>query len=313
MPFGSGLSSQFGYKAESVYGTAVTVDRFIPHLGETVQRNKPRLVSDAVRSGLLVADPNDVGFGNQSVAGTIPTELYDRDLAKLFEHCLGSRVTTGSGPYTHTITPADNRGKSLTMQFGRPGSAGTVHPFTWLGVKIMGITITAQAGAIAKMDTEIIGREEKTDVALAAASYTAGIVPYRFSHGALTIGGSATKVRQIVQRFKNSYKADRFNFGSDLMDEPIMNGRTDIGGEMTAEFEDLTAYNRWVNGTTAALVLSFTNGANSLTITQNVFFDQAKVNSSGRELIEGSFPFVAVGATNAAACTIVIVDGNSAG
>lgn len=314
MAIGSGIASQFGLAVESTYGTGVTVTRFIPHLGETMQLNKPRVISDSVRANQLTTHPNDVGFGNQFVSGGFACELFDRDLARIFEHCLGNKVTTGAGPtYTHTITPADNRGKSFTCQFGRPGTAGTVHPFTWRGTKVQGLTINAVQGAIAKLDVALLAREETTGVALAGAAYTAGITPYRFTHAALTIGGTATKVRSIVNRFTNSYKADRFNLGSDLMDEPTMNGRTVIDGEMVAEFEDLTAYNRWVNGSTAALVLAFTNGSNTLTITENVYFDAAKVNSSGRDLIEGTFPFVAHGTSDASSCTIAIVDQNSAG
>ncbi len=313
MSIGSGLASQIGMAVETTYGTGVTVTRFIPHLGESIDLGKPKLVSDSIRANRLTVDTNDIGFGNRMVSGSLETELFDRDLARIFEHCLGNKATSGAGPYTHTITPADNKGKSMTWQAGRPGTSGTVHPFTWTGVKIAGLTIVAARGEIAKLSTAIIARDETTATGLASASYTAGITPYRFSNAALTIGGTSTKVRQITNRFTNTYKADRYNVGSDLMDEPIMNGRTVIDGEMVAEFEDLTAYNRWVNGTNAALVLTFTNGANTLTITENVYFDEVKANISGREVIEGTFPFVAHSTTDAGSCTIVIVDANSAG
>jgi hypothetical protein len=307
----SGISAQLGFAEESAWGTIETPDRFLPLLpGETLSQQIERIESEAIRAGRLTLDEDDWHPGGKTVAGTLPLELYNVTIGKLLEHAMGDVVTTGaSAPYTHTFTPDLLYGKGLTIQIGRPGVLGTVHPFTYAGCKITGWEVACQVGQIARLNLDVIGKEETTaDEALAAASYAAGLKPFVYTQGTITIGGSPVNVKSARVRGSNGLPLRQF-LGSDLTAEPIDAGDLRVyDGELTCEFEDLTAYNRFVNGTTAAVVLEFDNGTDSLTITLGkVRFDGTTPTVSGRDVLEQPVPIKAVGATDAGACTLALV------
>jgi hypothetical protein len=152
-----GASGQVGYKTESVVGTAVTVDTFIPIVSENIKNNKAYLDSKTIsaRQTLRMTKP-----GAQQVEGGITTELPNRPMATLLTHMFGTVATTGAGPYTHTATPGSTTGKTLTIQVGRPATTDTVHPFTYAGSKINQWTIACTQGEIASLELGIVAMSE---------------------------------------------------------------------------------------------------------------------------------------------------------
>ena len=136
MTIRSGINAQWGFDEESAWGTGVTPTRFLPFISEKVNQNIARIESKSIRVGRRVIDSSSWAAGDITIAGQIQTEVYDRNMGLLFKHMFGAVTTSGAGPYAQTYTPGDLTGKSLTMQFGRPGVAGTVHPFTYAGCKI---------------------------------------------------------------------------------------------------------------------------------------------------------------------------------
>ncbi len=105
--------------------------------------------------------------------------------------------------------------------------------------------------------------------------------------------------------------SERFFICQDTTEEPLETGLRSYTGTVSADFEDLTAYNRFVNGTEAALVLTCTAGSNTLVATCNVRFDGKTPNVGDRGVIEQSLPFVCLGSTDAAAITVVITNSDA--
>lgn len=313
MAHGSGIASQVGFKAESTYGTGVTVDRFVPCSAAPFTLDQPRIEDDGIRAGRLLLEEDDFYLGNKRVSGTINTRMYDRDVALLFQHALGGVSHSGSGPYTHTITPADLTGKGLTVQLGVPLVGGTVHPMTYTGCKVKALEIACVQGELATLAVELVGQDEDSDgtPSLASASYNA-VRAYSFADGAVTVAGSAVKVRSFRWRWENMF-ADRFNIGSRLTEEPKQNDLSVCSGEFLAEWST-AQYGRFTGGTTSALVLAFSSGSYSITITMNVRYDGSTPQISGRGLVETSSPFKAVGdGSDSDAVTVVIVDSQATG
>lgn len=311
----SGISSQFGFVAESTYGTYVAPTKFVPIISESLELDIARIDAAGIRTGRGVLHSDDWYSGRRIVEGTVEMEAFDRTTALLFVHALGGIATTGVGPYTHTITPSatSQYGKSLTMQTGNPGSAATVHPFSYLGCKIKGLELSATAGELAKLSVDVVGRDMTTAQTLATASYTASLRAYTFIQGSATIAAGAVSCKGFTLSIANSFDTDRVFLGSDLMSEPIANDLQEITGTLDLEFENLTQYNRYTAGTTAAVVLTLTAGAsNSITATLNCRFDKGTPNVGDRGVLGLSLPFKAVGSTDAAACTIVVINGDSA-
>jgi hypothetical protein len=311
MALQSGLAAQIGYGTESTYGTAVTVDRFYPLVSESITQEIERLESAGIIAGRRVLDSNQWAAGNITISGSVEHELYDRQCGLLFRHMFGGVATSGAGPYTHTFTPGDLTNDHLTIQVGRPDVGGTVRPFTYAGCKITSWELACSVGEIATLGLEIVGKSETTATALATAAYSATALPVTFVHGAVTIGGSAVAVSEATLKGDNGYNTDRRFLNDQTIKEPLEAGLRTYDGELSAEFESLTQYNRFVNGTTAALVLTFTVGSNTLTVTTNVRFDGATPTVGGPDIVGQPIPFKCIGSTDAAAITAVYVTGDA--
>lgn len=308
----TGIAAQCAFKAESTYGTYVAPTAFFPLLSEAVKFDVARIDSGAIRTGRVMMDSTDWAAGQKTVSGQVNLELYDRTSALLFVHALGAVSTTGSGPYTHTITPGNLLGKSLTMQIGRPSTDGTVRAFSYLGTKIKSWTLTAKSGDLVKMTLDLLARDEDTGQSLASASFTSGIKPFVFTGAAVSVGGSSlTNCREFTIQGTNNL-ADRRVVNSALMLEPVDGAHRSVKGTITMEFDSLTQYNRYTGATEAAVVLTFTQGSNTITITLNCRFDGNTPAVAGPDVLTLPLDFTAVGSTDAAAITVVCVNGDSA-
>lgn len=314
MALQSGLAAQIGYANESTPGTGVTVTRFLPLVSETMVDDVERLESAGIIAGRRTMASSQWKAGREVIAGSVQHELTDNSVGLLLDHTFGTNNTTGAGPYTHTMSPGDLTGKSFTTQIGRPDVSGTVQPFTFAGCKIASAQIAGSAGAIATLGLDIVGMSETTATALASASYGSSDACFTFVQGAVTVAGSAPSpvVSAFTLDIDNGLNADRFTAGSATTAEPLEAALRTYTGNIDMEFKDLTEYNRYKNATEAAVVLSFTLGANSLTITMNCRFDAATPNVSGPGIVTLSAPFKALSDTDdATAITAVLVNDDS--
>lgn len=309
----AGFDGQLGFKSETTVGTGVTVDTFHEgFLNASVRDNIARIDSQGIRAGRRTKAKWKAGAS--AVGGNVNLELWNHPLATLLTHMFGTVATSGAGPYTHTATPGVLTGKSLTVQVGKPlTGSSTVEPFTYAGTKIAGWEISCGVGEIPTLSLELSAWSLTTATALASATYIADGEPFVFTEGSLSIAGSAVAtVRQVSLSGSNTLATDRHRFGSATVKEQLENGLREYSGTVETDFESLTAYNRYVNGTEAALVLAFDNGTDSLTITANVRFDGETPEISGPEILGINLPFMCLSATtDAAAITCVLVNGET--
>lgn len=304
----SGVAAQFGCAIETTVGTRVTVTSFYPLVSESIKRTEAFTESDAIRAGRLVMTSDEWNSGNVTIAGDVGLELNTKTLRPILTAALGQETITSTSGGIYTYTPADLFGTALTVQIGRPDVGGTVRPFTYGGCKVMSWEIGCAAGEIATLGLTLQSClvDETTGVSLETASYTSGQKAFKFSGATLTIAGSTVDVKQLTLSGDNALEARFFN-GSQYSKEPIQTGRRVYSGSVQAEFESLTAYNRFVNHTEAALVATFTSGTDSLVITENVRFDGETPNVGGRGIVEQPLPFTAVASTSNDASAITVV------
>lgn len=314
----SGISSQLGIGAESVFGTPVTVTRFFEHVSASLAFQQERIESQGLRAGLRVGRSSRWALGEKNVEGDIEFELANKNFGIWLEHMMGTIATSqpavGTDPtvYEHLATPGDLTGKSLTVQVGKPDTGGTVRSFTYHGCKVNEWEIAASVGEIAMLTVSLLGEDLDTSTALATASYPSGDSLFVFTQGVLSIAGSGFDVSEVTLSGNNNLKDDRYFIGSALRKNPLENGFREYTGELTAEFNDLTAFTRFVNGTEAALTLFFTGATISnaykyaLEITTNVRFDGEDPEVSGPEVLEQplSFKCLNSGAGDSAAISL---------
>jgi len=316
MAIPSGLSAQLGFAEESTYGTPVTVTRFYEFRSEEMKLEIGRIESQALRSGARIQRSDRWSAGQKNVGGDIELELANKSFGLLFKHMFGgvssSQPDAGGNPtvWEHTFTPGDLP-TSLTAQVGRTGVDGTTRPFTYHGCRVASWSLEASVGEIVTLTLSLLGEDEDTATGLAVASYPSALSLLTFVQGSLTVGGSAFDVKDIKLEGDNGLADDRYFLGSQLRKNPLEAAMREYTGEVTAEFTDLTAYNRYVNGAEAALVLLFRGGLISGTfnfdtqITANVRFDGETPNVSGAEIIEQPMQFKCLGNTSASAITLL--------
>lgn len=284
MPYGSGLSGQVGFAAESVWGTPVTVTKFPEFLSESINWTPTWLDSAGLKAGQAYKRIARTKQSRFAVAGNLEIEAPDKGLGLLLKHAMGSTISTptqiaATTAYRQIHTPGTKAGMGLTVQVGRPQPDGTVRPFTFEGMKISAAEFSVSDGEIAKWTFEFVGQDLSTATALASASYVASTSVFSFNEatvfklggtpstasGETTIAGGVnvvTVVNGITLRWEFPMKDDRFGLGNGgAMQEPIENGIPTVTATLEGEFTSRTEiYDLLKNNTTSALQLDLTHG-----------------------------------------------------
>jgi hypothetical protein len=133
-----------------------------------------------------------------------------------------------------------------------------------------------------------------------------------FTGATVTIAGSSYATRKLSLKGNNGLDDDRYYLGSQGRGEALESELREYTGEINSDFWDMTAYRRFVAGTSAAVVFSFARGTSTATITMNVRFDGTTPKLSGREVVMQDLPFTVLGTTtDALGITCVLVNGDS--
>ncbi len=265
MAIGSGLAAQVGMVAESVYGTAVTVTRFLEFNTEGISADVASIQTKGLGTGRFLKTGNHKEYV-RFATGPIEFDYKTKGFGLLLKHCLGSyaNVVVAGSEYKATITPdtAGLAGLSLTVQVGRPDIGGTVRAFTYAGCKVteweLKIGQDQQLVLVCNFDAATV----VTNVALASASYQTGDEIFVFSEAAVTIAAAAVSLKDFSIKGKNALQTER-RFLGNAKKEPLANGEFEVTADLSFEFEDLTRYAAWIAGTEVAnLVITFTGPTN---------------------------------------------------
>lgn len=305
MAIPSGLSAQLMTSEEVTYGTVVTPDRGFEFRSESLKLEIQRIESAALRSGTRVQRSDRWAVGQKSVTGDITMDLINKSQGRWWKHALGGVATSqpdGAGAptvYLHTFTPGDIP-VGQTIQVGRTDVGGTTRAFTYHGCRISSWELACAVGDIASLTMSVLGEDEDTSTGLASISYPSGISLMTFVQGSVTIGGSAANIKSATVSGNNGLADDRYFLGSQLRKAPLENALREYSGTFEAEFEDLTAYNRYVNGTEAEVELLFQGATIATTykyevkVTMNVRFDGETPNVGGAEIVPLNMPYKVV-------------------
>jgi hypothetical protein len=294
--------AQFGAKTEAAYGTPVVVDKFFDYTSESSSREQTRIESSSLRAQTRVITTDNWALGKIAVSGDWDMELRPKGHAFWLAHAIGTAVTSqpSAGPdptvYLHTITPAALP-MSFTGQWSKPDVSDVAQPFTYGGCRISEWELSCAVDEFARLKMSWIGQQESTVTALAVASYPVGNKPYTFVQGTVTVASVATDVKSLSVKGSNNLTDDRYFIGNPLRKRPEENALREYTGTFEAEFDGLTAYNRFVTGTEASVVLLFEGATISSTykyqckITMNVRFDGETPKVGGPEIVMAPMPF----------------------
>lgn len=311
MPVAGGISAQYGMVDETTFGTSPTVTRFLEFNDETVQQSIARIDSSGLRVGRKVERSGQWVVGRKTVAGDINFEVQQQGMGLLFKHAMGgvasSQPNVGSNPtvWEHTFTVGQLDGKSFTHQIGMASADGTQRAFTYAGCKVAKWDLSCAVDGLLMFKPTIDGISEVSSTALATASYAASTFPLMFSGATITLPGGATgNVSKFDLQGDNGLDLTRYFMSSSsafTKKEQLESGLRAYTGSLDVEFDDLTAYNLFVNGTLGSMT-AFFQGSNisgiynyALEVTMPaVRFDGTSPDVSGPGIVTMTMPFVAL-------------------
>ncbi len=301
----SGILAQLGIADETTYGTFVAPTRFIEFTEEDLALELERIESEGLRSGQRVQRQDHWAAGRRAGAGSISFEVANKHFGLFFELMFGTLATTSSGTgKKHACSEGSLTGDMLSFQLGRPSTAaGVVQPFSYSGGKITDWTLTQELDSLLMLELGMDFQNEVTSTGLTAASAPTLTEIFHYGELAITVAASAFDAKSFELKCDLGLDVERYFLrGNTLKKEPLEAKRRVYEGKLVGEFEDLTAYNRFVNGTAAAIVATWTSPNNydvalpfKLVVTINsARFDGATPNVKDEGIIEVELPFVAL-------------------
>ncbi|MGE0025699.1 MAG: phage tail tube protein [Thermoleophilia bacterium] len=258
----SGLWAQVGMAAEGTVGTYQTPTRFLEMVSESMDLQVGRVESQALRAGSRTLRSDRWMSGSRVVGGELQFEVADRGFGLPLAYAFGGGTATittpagGTNTRDHTIVQALNYGRALTVQVGRPDTAGTVNPFSYLGCKVTEASLSSEVDGLLQLSMTLAAHDESQAQSLAAVSYPATQALLAWVGGTLSLAGAALDVTNFTFNVNHGLKTDRFlqrGSGGTIIKEPIEAAMAEVTGKFTVEFESVTQYNRFVNGTIATL------------------------------------------------------------
>jgi hypothetical protein len=320
MTTGTGLDAQLGFKLESVWGTPVTVDKFVEFNSESLAWEPTWLEPTGLRVGRKTKRASRLVQSAQTVSGGFVMEFATRTMGTLVKAMTGSAVTTPTlvlgSAYKQVHNPGDFLTKSLTIQVGRPEPSGTVRPHTYEGCKVTGWEFSVSVDEVATLSLDIDGQTELTATALASASYvSAGVFSFAdvsvFKLGGtvsgvteLSVAGgtdvlASAVVKGFTLRGETPMATDRRGLGGGgIKSEQLENDTPTYTGTLDAEFNRTTFYDLFKANTTTAIefkmegsVISGTDKNTVHIIVPAAKFKTAAPNVDGPDVVQMSVDF----------------------
>lgn len=290
----AGLHAQLGWALEPIPGQVTAPSRFVPFVSESLGQEIERDEVDTLVAANRVLRSDQWSPGECTVGGDVGFELYPSGVGQLLQLMFGSVATSSVavGRWSHRFTPGPLSGLSATFQVGRPTTDGTVVPFTYAGCKVASWELAVAAGEYATLGLTLAAISESTNTPLQAA-VTPVVRPLLGSDTRLTIDGATVAVRALRLAGNNALDTDRRPVAADCstIREPLEAGLRAYTGTLAGvEFRDLDLYQRFADGTEAALTLALAAGGDTVDVTANVRFDGTTPHVEDRGLLAHDLP-----------------------
>jgi hypothetical protein len=318
----SGLGSQLGFAAESVYGTYVAPTRFYEYASESLKKETEFVQGGGLAAGRFAQSGSRRTLTREFGSGTVEMDVPNQKFGLLLAHLMGSATTPvqqgATIAYLQTHAFSDNFGFSLTGQVGIPDtSTGTARPYSFLGGKINSMEFSCGVGEQLKVVTDFDFQKVSEAQTLATASYATGLGNWGYNNMAVKLGtfGAEAAVAGIngcTMKIERPMKTDRASAVAGLKGEPIINDYANVTGTFEAEFYDKTILaDRFANNTSTSLIWEFV-GANIASTyyytiqlkVPMIFLEGDTPQVGGPDVVGGSFNFTGKSDGTNPLCTI---------
>jgi hypothetical protein len=255
----AGTDARLGIVPEVTFKTRVAPTRFFPFTAENLafapeDYKTPMLGSGRWTSPSIITKKS--GTGN--ITGDVTTTGFGYLLQGLHGNTVVPVLDAGTSyTQTHTLdTPPD---KSFTIQVQTPArDTSVLVPQDLLGVKMAGLNLS-WGDDVLKWEIPCLIGDLSTAETLATYTAPTAYALLSFAGGSITIGGvNQTDITgggslNIGFSLRTAYALGT----SGTMINPVEEAKPTAGGTFTADFIDLTHWNRVINDTQADVVLKF--------------------------------------------------------
>ncbi len=295
-----GRNAQLIFCDETTWGTTPTspVCRVLPFNREGLATDADTFLSGRIKADRAVTD---IKRGNKKIGGPVDFEL-DPSFHRLFKHVLGSASTTGSGPYTHVIKGGSAIPVGLSIEKGFKDVAKYL---VYRGLRVDALSLKFPQKGYVTGSFNLLGRYEGggtgsgsgvgSGASINASPIDESESPFTSYEAVVQEGGSTIGiVTEAELEIRNNLQSDGFVLGSDSRASAV-EGLREVTGNLTIFFEDLTYYNKFVNGTESSLKFTMTQGSYSIEILipKVLYVGSSSVAVEGPEPLLVTLPFEA--------------------
>ncbi|HHT9124272.1 MAG TPA: phage tail tube protein [Candidatus Brocadiia bacterium] len=262
-----GCNVQLIFCEETTWGTtpASPICRVLPFTREGLATDVDTFSSARIKVDDRVV--TDIKRGNKNIGGPVDFEL-DLSFHRLFKHVLGEASTTGSGPYTHVIKGGSALTAGLSIEKGFTDMAKYL---VYRGMRVDTLSLKFSEDGYITGTFNFLGRYEGggmgsgsgsgSSVSISTSPIDESKSPFTSYEAAVEEGGSTIGiVKEAKLEIRNNLQADGFVLGSGSRASAI-EGLREVTGRLAILFEDLTYYNKFINGTESSLKFTMTRGS----------------------------------------------------
>lgn len=271
--------ASIGYLAESTFATYATPTRFLEFTKESLQWSKGVKQGKGMRVGPRVARSGRRVIPTGEGKGDVEFEIAAKGQGSFWTAAMGTSasnlVSTGLYQQLHTLGDTLS---SLTIQKGLTRLDGTVDPYTFLGCTVDSFEIDSPSEDILTAKFSFDVANYSTAQSYATPSYvTEPNDLFHWGQGVAEFGGTLTVptttalgsmtsevsvgIRNFNLSVSNNINAKRWNYGnSGRKSQQIIGGLREIKGKFTAQYDQTTFRDAYLNDTDLALLITFTGG-----------------------------------------------------
>lgn len=202
------------------------------------------------------------GLGNIDAGGDIVTELSAENDGTLLKHALGSVVTTGAGPYVHTINTGDLPvGMVLEKDFGA-NLAGPGRYEKFNGSRVGGASFKFPSeGQVEATYSTKAAKSTLGSAPLDATLTDNGHTPFTAFQATILEGGSAiATVTDAEIKIDNELDDSVFVIGGAGVRKDLPEGFATVSGSITTIFDSEALLVKAINGTQSSLKITLSRG-----------------------------------------------------
>ena len=277
MSLAFGHQAYLGWAQEVAYGTQVhPPTKFIEIETESLKAERRY----NVRPLLGHVSQRRTVKSKMNVSGSFKADFVWEGMEQLLKHALGSVVTSGVGPYTHTYALAAALPEGLSFYVNRDaGAIGGSSAFQYSGCKISKLTLTQEMEMPLILEAEILGRD-RANVALVAATFPTYDCPDYAQMTIKAVNPASENIDCDIKSWTlvidNAPHDDQFRLG-DYRRAGIGRGsqrKVTLEAELEFSDEQFAIYQKFRDLTTSDFQFKWVSSTKSLTITiPKVTFD----------------------------------------